>query len=225
MHENVEGRITIDKHDIGEFGVGDFRPKLGVIPQESTLFNGTVRQNLNPMAEFSIEDMWVSLIKSGVADILKQPSSDDDDDDDDELEIIDGAGANNASSAHRHNARSGWLQRMYMLISGQRELAASGDNCQRRNNGGLDRKIGGRSINRLSSGQRQLFSLCRLLMRKQGKVLVLDEATADIDSESDLKMQQLIRREFRESTVITIAHRLETIMNSDRIVVMDRGEI
>ncbi|KAJ2007628.1 hypothetical protein H4R26_000648 [Coemansia thaxteri] len=157
--------------------------------------------------------------------VMAMPSSDDDDDDDDELEIIDGAGANNASSAHRHNARSGWLQRMYMLISGQRELAASGNNCQRRNNGGLDRKIGGRSINRLSSGQRQLFSLCRLLMRKQGKVLVLDEATADIDSESDLKMQQLIRREFRESTVITIAHRLETIMNSDRIVVMDRGEI
>ncbi|KAJ2701623.1 ATPase-like protein [Coemansia sp. IMI 209128] len=75
-----------------------------------------------------------------------------------------------------------------------------------------------------SSGQQQLFSLCRLLMRKR-KVMILDEATANVDLETDRKMQQLIRSEFSDCTVLTIAHRLDTIMSSDRIIVMEKGEI
>ncbi|KAJ1812894.1 Canalicular multispecific organic anion transporter 1, partial [Coemansia sp. RSA 2675] len=82
----------------------------------------------------------------------------------------------------------------------------------------------GQDDNRFSSGQRQLFSLCRLIMRKR-KVLILDEATAEVDLETDGKMQELIRSEFGECTVLTIAHRLDTIMSSDRIIVMEKGEI
>ncbi|KAJ2379524.1 ATPase-like protein, partial [Coemansia sp. RSA 2611] len=74
------------------------------------------------------------------------------------------------------------------------------------------------------SGQQQLFSLCRLLMRKR-KVMILDEATANVDLETDRKMQELIRSEFSDCTVLTIAHRLDTIMSSDRIIVMEKGEI
>ncbi|KAJ1731032.1 Canalicular multispecific organic anion transporter 1, partial [Coemansia biformis] len=69
-----------------------------------------------------------------------------------------------------------------------------------------------------------LFSLCRVLMRMR-RVIVLDEATADVDLETDRHMQQLIRSEFSDRTVLTIAHRLETIMGSDRIIVMDNGRI
>ncbi|KAJ2831201.1 hypothetical protein GGI24_001651, partial [Coemansia furcata] len=70
----------------------------------------------------------------------------------------------------------------------------------------------------------QMFSLCRLLMRRR-QVVVLDEATADVDLETDRSIQELIRNEFRDCTVLTIAHRLDTVKNSDRIIVMDKGEI
>ncbi|KAJ2836009.1 Transporter of the ATP-binding cassette (ABC) [Coemansia sp. 'formosensis'] len=77
---------------------------------------------------------------------------------------------------------------------------------------------------RFSNGQQQMFSLCRLLMRRR-QVVVLDEATADVDLETDRSIQELIRNEFRDCTVLTIAHRLDTVKNSDRIIVMDKGEI
>ncbi|KAJ2626312.1 Transporter of the ATP-binding cassette (ABC) [Coemansia sp. RSA 1694] len=77
---------------------------------------------------------------------------------------------------------------------------------------------------RFSNGQQQLFSLCRLLMRKR-QIVVLDEATADVDLETDRRIQELIRKEFSDCTVLTIAHRLDTVKNSDRIIVMDKGEI
>ncbi|KAJ2596825.1 hypothetical protein EV177_007860 [Coemansia sp. RSA 1804] len=78
--------------------------------------------------------------------------------------------------------------------------------------------------NNLSGGQKQLVGLCRLLMRNR-KIIVLDEATARVDQESDQDMQKLIRSEFKDCTVLTIAHRLQTIMASDRIVVLDNGKV
>ncbi|KAJ2816878.1 Canalicular multispecific organic anion transporter 1, partial [Coemansia furcata] len=61
-------------------------------------------------------------------------------------------------------------------------------------------------------------------MRRR-KIVVLDEATANVDLETDKSAQELIRKEFSDCTVLTIAHRLDTIMNSDRIIVMDKGTI
>ena len=76
----------------------------------------------------------------------------------------------------------------------------------------------------LSVGQRQLVCLARAFLKKT-KILVLDEATAAVDLETDQLIQQAIRKEFKDSTVLTIAHRLNTIMDYDRIMVLNHGRI
>ena len=75
-----------------------------------------------------------------------------------------------------------------------------------------------------SNGQRQIFGLARAICRRS-KIVIMDEATASVDHETDKHMQELMRSEFAGSTIITIAHRLRTIMDYDRVIVMGEGRV
>ncbi|KAJ2039269.1 Multidrug resistance-associated protein 1 [Coemansia sp. S3946] len=234
LNKNVEGSIEIDGHDTAKFGVGDFRPKLGIIPQESAMFSGTVKRNLDPLYEFTIEDIWAAMIKCGVAELIDPnrkhkparltsqtsiASSNNNGNTAVESEIEDKEEDEEAKSIRLRWENSGLMMRVLLLLFAKRpEIEDSITPAT-----GINKYLiqGGEGF---SNGQKQLFSLCRVIMRKH-KVLILDEATADVDQETDRKMQELIRSEFSNSTVLTIAHRLDTIMNSDRIIVMDKGEI
>jgi len=75
----------------------------------------------------------------------------------------------------------------------------------------------------LSAGEKQLICICRAVLRKN-KIVVLDEATANIDIVTEEKIQKLMKKAFAQSTVFTIAHRINTIINSDKVMVLDAGK-
>jgi ABC-type multidrug transport system fused ATPase/permease subunit len=163
--EGASGRILIDGVDISQIGLHDLRSIISIIPQDPQLFEGTIRDNVDPTHAASDADIWLALEQS----YLKE---------------------------HVLSAMGGTLDA---------EIAEGGSN--------------------LSSGQRQLVCFARALLRKT-KILVLDEATSSIDLETDEAVQQILRgKDFEGVTTLTIAHRINTILDSDRVLVMSDGEV
>ncbi|KAJ2491251.1 Canalicular multispecific organic anion transporter 1 [Coemansia sp. RSA 2049] len=198
----------------------DVRAKLGIIPQDPTLFSGSYRQNLDPLVKYSVEDMWSAILKSGIDELVK-PKYDRNMTKDEKI-IVNGKHDSVLKDIDRWNKKwdsSGWAMRAFLYLF-VRKPRLYKEYIEETEPYGLNQYVD----NNLSSGQKQLVGLCRLLMRNR-KIIVLDEATASVDQESDQSMQKLIRSEFKDCTVLTIAHRLKTIMGSDRIVVLDNGRV
>ncbi|KAL9659439.1 hypothetical protein QQ045_024245 [Rhodiola kirilowii] len=161
--EPESGKILIDEIDICSIGLKDLRMKLSIIPQEPTLFKGSVRTNMDPLRLFSDDEIWRALEKC----------------------------------------------QLKTTISSLPDL--------------LDSSVSDEGQN-WSVGQRQLFCLGRVLL-KRNKILVLDEATASIDSNTDSILQKVIRKEFSNCTVITVAHRVPTVIDSNKVMVLSYGKL
>ncbi|KAK6206478.1 hypothetical protein LQW54_007771 [Pestalotiopsis sp. IQ-011] len=195
----LEGRgtICIDGSNICDFSRDAVRASLIVVPQDPMFIpTDTVRQNLDIAgANVSDDDMVHALERVGLWDPLQARELDND--------------KERPSPESQDTSDS------------EEQLSASGDDSTVAT---LDRTMGSLP---LSQGQRQLFSLARaLLMRPyRGRVVLLDEATSNVDGEKDNLMQTLVREEFQEHTVITVAHRLDTIMDKDVVLVLDAGKL
>ncbi|KAH8832602.1 P-loop containing nucleoside triphosphate hydrolase protein [Flagelloscypha sp. PMI_526] len=160
--EPVSGSILIDGVDITKIGLHDLRSSICIVPQSPDLFEGTLRDNIDPVGTYSDDKIWIAL-----------------------------------EQAHLKEYVESLPEKLDAPV-----------------------KEGGSS---LSGGQRQLLCFARALLRKT-KILVLDEATSAVDLETDQNIQEVIRGEaFKDVTILTIAHRLNTIMDSDRVLVMDAG--
>ncbi|KIH94495.1 hypothetical protein SPBR_05491 [Sporothrix brasiliensis 5110] len=203
------GRISIDGIDIATIGLHDLRSRLAIIPQDPTLFRGTVRSNLDPFNEHNDLELWSALRQ---ADLVTDEA---------EQQAISGAasgGASGSGSGSGSGNKTGAVSSS--VVPETHPPAAAGRDATRI---GLDSVVEEDGLN-FSLGQRQLMALARALVRGS-QIIVCDEATSSVDMETDDKIQATIASGFRGKTLLCIAHRLRTIIGYDRICVMDQGAI
>ena len=164
FYEFTSGAITIDGKPIRDFGVHALRQMIGMVTQESFLFNGTIRENL----------------------LLGKPDASDE-------ELLEATAAANARS---------FIERLP---------------------NGLGSVVGERGV-KLSVGEKQRLAIARALL-KDPPILILDEATASVDTTTERLIQQALENLMFHRTCIVIAHRLSTIVRADQILVLDHGRI
>lgn len=165
----TSGRITFDGIDIRDLSLAELRGAIGIVPQEPTLFSGTIRENI---------------AYAGIGADGSRPSED----------SVRAA----AKAAHAME----FIERLP---------------------DGFDTRVGERGV-KLSGGQRQRIAIARVFL-KNPALVILDEATSSLDSESERLVEQAMEDLLRARSTLIIAHRLSTVLRADRVVVIDRGLI
>jgi subfamily B ATP-binding cassette protein MsbA len=160
----TSGRVTLDGVDVRELSFADLRGAIGLVPQEPTLFSGTVRENIAYARPDATESEIVAAARAAHA-----------------LEFIE------------------------------------------RLPNGFDTRVGERGI-KLSGGQRQRLAIARVFL-KDPAVVVLDEATSSLDTESERLVEEAMEELLRGRSTMIIAHRLTTVRRADRVIVLDGGRI
>jgi subfamily B ATP-binding cassette protein MsbA len=160
----TRGRVLIDGHDVRGLMVNSLRAQIGIVTQETILFNDTVQNNICYGSQPASEEAAREAARAALAEdfILEMPAG-------------------------------------YQTVIGERGQ-------------------------RLSGGQRQRIAIARALL-KNPPILILDEATSELDTESELLVQRALANLMRGRTVLVIAHRLSTVRRAERIVVLDHGSI
>ncbi|KAI0471542.1 P-loop containing nucleoside triphosphate hydrolase protein [Xylariaceae sp. FL0804] len=215
------GFIKIDGVDISQIGLHRLRSSLAIIPQDPTLFRGTIRSNLDPLNKHTDLELWTALRQAHLNPPerparARAPEEGSDDNDND-----------NAIAAE------GKAVAVVVDSSDEASSAAGGSGGGGGGGGGggseedrvtLDMAVEAEGQN-LSLGQRQLLALARALLRDT-RVVLVDEGTSSVDPATDARVQETLAALGRNGkTLVAIAHRLRTVVRYDRVCVMDRGEI
>ncbi|TWU75636.1 hypothetical protein ED733_007028 [Metarhizium rileyi] len=207
LYDPTDGVVTLDGHDLKTLNVKNLRSFMSLVQQEPSLLDRSILENIalgilnSPWPEH--QRFQSVILGSGLAEIASNLAT----------------GKDLASLAQAHGPD---MTDLVELIRDAASLADASGFIEGLELGyGAQVGIGGKLV---SGGQRQRIALARALIRDP-KILILDEATASLDSASEHRIQMAIETIAKGRTVIAIAHRLSTIKNADHIIVMNDGEI
>ena len=223
--ELFSGKIEIDDVDISKVGIARLRNEITVIPQDPVMFAGTLRYNLDPFSESTDERMKALIKKAGLEYLLAGVSKKELEDKDEKeakdkaqkkLLLQEGTVEGSGDEKKTNEGSLGAKE----TVKGGKKNAEDEEEVDGK---GLKFKVQDEGMN-LSVGERQLICIIRAILRRN-KIIILDEATANIDVVTEQAIQKLLDEEFRGATVLCIAHRLNTIIKSDKVLVMDQGKL
>lgn len=175
---------------------------MTMIPQDPTLFTGTLRHNVDPFDEHTDEEITALFKKAGLEYLFE--------------------GKSNKEKEDEEAEKADKKRRLKIDDSSEEEKEKDKDEDKKDDEDdgkGLNFKVKEEGIN-LSVGEKQLICIVRAILRRN-KIVILDEATANIDVVTEQKIQQLITEEFQNATTFTIAHRINTIIKSDKVLFLN----